>query len=168
MVWAGKRWQARNFQSVWAIWKPISRTRRLAVGGVLSVVIINHHQRWPAQRALLGAFKRVLGLTCETRHERKDERKEKKFPPLAHLSRPETNLSAPNDACSTGYTTLGWSCAMGRKYCYLLACVTGAKRGGRGGGRKAPPPIFPFSLSPIPFDACYAGYYLSIRETFTL
>ena len=58
-----------------------------------------------------------------------------------------------------------------------VACVAGAKRGGRGGGRKArkrgkgregregpfpslpyPPPFFPFSLSPTPFDACYAGY----------
>ena len=53
-----------------------------------------------------------------------------------------------------------------------VACVAGAKRGG--GGRKArkrgkgredpfpslpyPPPFFPFSLSPTPFDACYAGY----------
>ena len=58
---------------------------------------------------------------------------------------------------------------------FHLACVAGAKRGGRGGGEKckrgeregsfpstfpsAPygPPFFPFSLSPIPFDACYAG-----------
>ena len=58
-----------------------------------------------------------------------------------------------------------------------VACVAGAKRGGRGGGRKArkrgkgregregpfpslpyPPPFFPFSLSPTPFDACYEGY----------
>ena len=35
---------------------------------------------------------------------------------------------------------------------FNVACVAGAKRGGRGGGRKAPP-----SLSPTPFDACYAG-----------
>ena len=85
----------------------------------------------------------VWNATREKRWEKRE-----KFPPLAHLSRPETNLSAPNDACSTGYTTLGWSCAMSRKYCYLLACVTGAKRGGRGGGRKAPP--LPFSLFPYP------------------
>ena len=56
-----------------------------------------------------------------------------------------------------------------------VACVAGAKRGGRWGGRKArkrgkgregpfpslpppPPPFFPFSLSPTPFDACYACY----------
>ena len=53
-----------------------------------------------------------------------------------------------------------------------LACVAGAKRGGRRGREKArrrgkgkgllpslpnPPPFFPFSLSPTPFDACYAG-----------
>ena len=30
-----------------------------------------------------------------------------------------------------------------------LACVAGAKRGGRGGGRKAPSPL-PFSLFPYP------------------
>ena len=52
-----------------------------------------------------------------------------------------------------------------------LACVAGAKRGG--GGRrekgKGNPiqsnpillPFFPSSLSPTPFDACYAGYFIS-------
>ena len=35
-----------------------------------------------------------------------------------------------------------------------LACVAGAKRGGGGGGRN-PPPFS--SLSPTPFDACFAG-----------
>ena len=38
---------------------------------------------------------------------------------------------------------------------FILACVAGAKRGGR---KALPPPFFPFSLSPTPFDACYAGY----------
>ena len=46
-------------------------------------------------------------------------------------------------------------------------CVADAKRGGGGGGGKGekrlpslpnPPPFFPSSLSPTPFDACYAGY----------
>ena len=36
-----------------------------------------------------------------------------------------------------------------------LACVAGAKR--RGEGEKHDP-FFPFSLSPTPLDACYAGY----------
>ena len=54
-----------------------------------------------------------------------------------------------------------------------LPCVAGAKRRGLGGGRKVRkqgkgkkgplpslpnhPPFFPSSLSPTPFDACYAG-----------
>ena len=36
-----------------------------------------------------------------------------------------------------------------------LACVAGAKRGGGGGGGRNPPPFS--SLSPTPFDACFAG-----------
>ena len=47
----------------------------------------------------------------------------------------------------------------------LLACVEGAKRGGEGEGEKRESgqnvlsPFFPSSLSPSPFNACYAGYY---------
>ena len=45
--------------------------------------------------------------------------------------------------------------------------MAGVKRGGVGGGRKAansfpyPPPFYPFSLSPTPFDAFYAGYIMT-------
>ena len=48
-----------------------------------------------------------------------------------------------------------------------VACVAGRKKGRgrrRGKGEKRlpslpnPPSFFPSSLSPTPFDACYAGY----------
>ena len=49
-----------------------------------------------------------------------------------------------------------------------ITCLAGAKRGGDGVGREREglsslpntPPFFPSSLSPTPFDACYAGYHL--------
>ena len=46
------------------------------------------------------------------------------------------------------------------KFSLEVACVAGAKREGGGGRKKGkgiPLPFFPSSLSPTPFDACYAG-----------
>ena len=40
---------------------------------------------------------------------------------------------------------LAWSSLILIDIC-ILACVAGAKRGGRGGGRKAPPSLFPYPL----------------------
>ena len=65
-------------------------------------------------------------------------------------------------------------------YVINLACVAGAKRGGGGEREKSAkpkpnpnpnssqsPPFFPSSLSPTPFDACYAGYdKLNINHIF--
>jgi len=42
---------------------------------------------------------------------------------------------------------------------FILAWVAGAKRGGGGEGENHQSPhLFPSTLSPTPFDACYAGF----------
>ena len=42
-----------------------------------------------------------------------------------------------------------------------VACEAGAKRGG-GEEENRVPPFPPFSQSPTPFNACYAGYLLMV------
>ena len=52
---------------------------------------------------------------------------------------------------------------MGHKFNLYLTenSMHGRPKKGKGRGREKstnPPPFFPFSLSPTPFDACYAGH----------